>query len=186
MNSFSRSSRRSPRATTCARLRPGEALLTNDPYSGGQHLNDFVLFTPIFAGDELVAFSASIGHHLDVGGGAAGPNAAAGDIFSEGLRIPLLRFNLERDLGTGILEQMIRANVRPPDLVMGDVYAQIAANRTGETRLLEMIERFGLERVLREASAVQDYSERLAREAISRHSRRRLRSRGLGRRQRLQ
>ncbi len=148
-------------------LRPGEALLTNDPYSGGQHLNDFVLFTPIFARDELVAFGASIGHHLDVGGGAAGPNAAAGDIFSEGLRIPLLRFNLASDLGTGILEQMIRANVRPPDLVMGDVYAQIAANRTGETRLLEMIERFGLESVLRAASAVQDYSERLAHEAIS-------------------
>ncbi|RIK39383.1 MAG: methylhydantoinase, partial [Chloroflexi bacterium] len=148
-------------------LRPGEALLTNDPYSGGQHLNDFVLFTPIFSEDDLIAFSASIGHHLDVGGGAAGPNAAAGDIFSEGLRIPLLKLNLERDLGSGILEEMIRANVRPPNLVMGDVYAQVAANRTGETRLLELVERFGLGRVLEAARAVQDYSERLARAAIA-------------------
>jgi N-methylhydantoinase B len=167
MNSFSTVFQAFAERHDVRSLRPGEALLTNDPYSGGQHLNDFVLFTPIFSQGELVAFSASIGHHLDVGGGAAGPNASAGDIFSEGLRIPLLRLNLANDLGTGILEEMIRANVRPPDLVMGDVYAQIAANRTGETRLLELIERFGLERVRAAASALQDYSERLAREAVS-------------------
>ena len=97
-------------------IRPGEALITNDPYNGGQHLNDFVLFTPIFAGRELVAYSASIGHHIDVGGGAAGPNARATEVIQEGLRIPLLKFDLERDLGTGMLEQFIRLNVRPPDL----------------------------------------------------------------------
>ena len=62
---------------------------------------------------------------------------------------------------------MIRANVHPPDLVMGDVYAQITTNRTGETRLVEMIERFGLERVRDAASALQDYSERLARDAVA-------------------
>jgi N-methylhydantoinase B len=175
MNSFSTVFEAFARRFDVRAIRPGEALLTNDPYSGGQHLNDFVLFTPIFARDretsagegQLVAFSASIGHHLDVGGGAAGPNAAAGDIFSEGLRLPLLKLNLANDLGEGILEEMIRANVRPPDLVMGDVYAQIAANRTGETRLIDLVERFGLERVLAAARAVQDYSERLAREAIA-------------------
>ena len=167
MNSFSTVFEAFARRHEVHAMRPGEALLTNDPYSGGQHLNDFVLFTPIFAGDALVAFAASIGHHLDVGGGAAGPNAGAGDIFSEGLRIPLLRLNLATDLGSGILEEMIRANVRPPDLVMGDVYAQIAANRTGEARLLELIERFGLARVRTAAGALQDYSERLAREAIA-------------------
>jgi N-methylhydantoinase B len=166
MNSFSTVFEAFAQKYDVRSMKPGEALLTNDPYNGGQHLNDFVLFTPIFADDELVAFGASIGHHLDVGGGAAGPNATAGDIFSEGLRIPLLRLNLERDLGSGLLEQMIRANVRPPDLVMGDVYAQIAANRTGETRLLELIERFELYRVLAAAGELQDYSERLARAAI--------------------
>jgi N-methylhydantoinase B len=166
MNSFSTVFEAFAKKHDVRSMGPGEALLTNDPYSGGQHLNDFVLFTPIFANGELVAFGASIGHHLDVGGGAAGPNATAGDIFSEGLRIPLLRLNLERDLGSGLLEQMIRANVRPPDLVMGDVYAQIAANRTGETRLLELIKRFELYRVLAAAGELQDYSERLARAAI--------------------
>ena len=147
-------------------MRPGEALITNDPYSGGQHLNDFILFTPIFHGGRLVAFSASLGHHIDVGGGAAGPNARATDVYSEGLRIPPLRFDLEKDLGDGMLEQFIRINVRPPDLVMGDIYAQVAANRTGEARFVEMLERFGEETVLAGASALQDYSEALAREAI--------------------
>lgn len=146
---------------------PTEALITNDPYSGGQHLNDFVLFTPIFFDGTLAGYSASIGHHIDVGGGAAGPNSAAGDIFSEGVRIPLIRFDLERDLGDGVFEQMLRGNVRPPDLVLGDVYAQIAANKTGEARLLELVERFGLERVLEAGSMLQDYSERLARAAIA-------------------
>ncbi|HKG25379.1 MAG TPA: hydantoinase B/oxoprolinase family protein, partial [Thermomicrobiales bacterium] len=96
-----------------------------------------------------------------------GPNAAAGDIFSEGLRIPLIRFDLDRDMGDGVLEQMIRGNVRPPDLVLGDVYAQIAANRVGETRLLELIARYGADTVRDVSAAVQDYSERLARRAIA-------------------
>ena len=166
MNSFSTVFDAFNRRYDLTTLLPNEGLITNDPYSGGQHLNDFVLFTPIYFQNEIVAYSASIGHHIDVGGGAAGPNAAAGDIFSEGLRIPLIRFDLDRDMGDGVLEQMIRGNVRPPDLVLGDVYAQIAANKTGETRLLELIERFGQEQVAAAARSLQDYSERLAREAI--------------------
>ena len=166
MNSFSTVFEAFAKRYDLSTIRRNEALLTNDPYSGGQHLNDFVLFTPIFHEDELIAYSASIGHHIDVGGGAAGPNASAGDIFAEGLRIPLIRFELDRDMGSGVLEQMIRGNVRPPDMVLGDVYAQITANKTGETRLLELIERFGKEQVLTAAHEVQAYSERLAREAI--------------------
>ena len=166
MNSFGLVFEAFARRYDLSDMRPGEALITNDPYSGGQHLNDFILFTPIFHGGRLVAFSASLGHHIDVGGGAAGPNARATDIYSEGLRIPPLRFDLEKDLGDGMLEQFIRINVRPPDLVMGDIYAQVAANRTGEARFVEMLERFGEETVLAGASALQDYSEALAREAI--------------------
>jgi N-methylhydantoinase B len=167
MNSFGMVFEAFARRHDLSTIRPGEGLITNDPYSGGQHLNDIILFTPIFNGDRLVAFSASLGHHIDIGGGAAGPNARAIDVFSEGLRIPPLRFDLERDLGNGMLEQFIRLNVRPPDLVMGDIYAQVAANRTGETRFLELLGRFGEAPVLDAAAALQDYSEHLAREAIS-------------------
>ena len=146
-------------------IRRQEGLITNDPYNGGQHLNDIVIFTPIFFRGEVLAYAASLGHHIDIGEGAAGPNARATDVYSEGLRIPPTRFDTE-DLGPGILEQFLRANVRAPDLVMGDIYAQLAANRTGERRFLEMLERFGVETVAEAARELQDYSERLAREAI--------------------
>jgi N-methylhydantoinase B len=149
-------------------LQPGEGLITNDPYRGGQHLNDFVLFTPIHHAGELAGFSASIGHHIDVGGGAAGPAAAATEVFQEGLRLPLLRFDVERDLGDGgWLAETIGANVRVPDLVVGDVRAQVAANRTGATRYLDLIERFGPERVRAAGRQLQDYSERLTRRVIA-------------------
>ncbi|MGX7709509.1 hydantoinase B/oxoprolinase family protein [Methylobacterium sp. Gmos1] len=166
MNSFGKVFEAFARRFDLSTIRPNEGLITNDPYSGAQHLNDIVLFTPVFFRGKLVAFSASLGHHIDVGGGAAGPNASATDVFSEGLRIPLSRFDVERDLGDGLLEQFIRINVRPPDQVMGDIYAQMAANRTGEARFIEMLERFGAETVLAGAAELQDYSERLAREAI--------------------
>ena len=166
MNSFGKVFEAFGRRYDLSCIQPGEALITNDPYSGGQHLNDFVLFTPIFVEGELTAYSASIGHHIDVGGGAAGPNTRATEVIQEGLRIPLLKFDLERDLGDGMLEQFIRLNVRPPDLVMGDVYAQIAANKTGETRFLELVERFGKGAVLETAFELQNYSERLTRALI--------------------
>lgn len=169
MNSFGLVWRAFSERYDLAGLGPGEGLMTNDPYRGGQHLNDFVLFTPIHDGDELVGFSASIGHHIDVGGGAAGPNTSATEIFQEGLRMPLLRFEVDRDLGPGgWLADMIEANVRVPDLVIGDVRAQIAANRTGAARFLELVQRFGRERVLLAAGELQRYSERLARDVIER------------------
>lgn len=166
MNSFGKVFEAFARRFDLSDIRPNEGLITNDPYSGAQHLNDIVLFTPVFHGAELVAFSASLGHHIDVGGGAAGPNASATDVYSEGLRIPLSRFDIDRDLGEGLLEQFIRINVRPPDQVMGDIYAQLAANRTGAARFNEMLDRFGVETVMAGAAELQDYSERLAREAI--------------------
>lgn len=166
MNSFGKVFEAFAKKFDLSTIQPNEGLITNDPYSGAQHLNDIVLFTPVFYRNRLVAFSASLGHHIDVGGGAAGPNASATDVYSEGLRIPLSRFNVETDLGDGLLEQFIRINVRPPDQVMGDIYAQLAANRTGESRFNEMLERFGEETVLTCAAELQDYSERLARDAI--------------------
>jgi N-methylhydantoinase B len=166
MNSFGKVFEAFAERYDLANIRPGEAMITNDPYSGGQHLNDFILFTPIFFRSGLVAYSASLGHQIDVGGGAAGPNAQATEVYQEGLRIPPVKFELERDLGRGILEQFIRFNVRQSDQVMGDVYAQVAANKTGEARFVELSERFGIDVVLEAGAEVQDYSERLTRDAI--------------------
>ncbi|WP_151180066.1 hydantoinase B/oxoprolinase family protein [Hypericibacter terrae] len=166
MNSFGKVFEAFAKRYDLSTIRPNEALITNDPYSGAQHLNDIILFTPVFYRGRLVAFAAALGHHIDIGGGAAGPNAGASDVYSEGLRIPLCRFDVERDLGGGLLEQFIRINVRTPDQVMGDIHAQFASARTGEVRLIEMLDRFGEETVLGAAAELQDYSERRAREAI--------------------
>jgi N-methylhydantoinase B len=148
-------------------IRPEESLITNDPYSGAQHLNDIIIFSPIFHAGSVVAFAASLGHHIDVGGGAAGPNAQALDVYSEGLRIPPLKFSRERDMGEGMLEQFIRINVRAPDQVAGDLHAQLAANHTGEVRFLEMLDRFGEATVLEAVEKLQSYSEQLTRQAIA-------------------
>src|SRR5687767_8214827 len=74
-----------------AELQPGEGYVLNDPYAGGHHLNDIILFTPIYHRDELIGFSGSLAHHLDIGGGAAGMNSRATDIYQEGLRLPPMK-----------------------------------------------------------------------------------------------
>jgi len=148
-------------------LSPEEGFLTNDPYSGGQHLHDIILFTPIFFKDELMGFSGSIAHHLDMGGGAPGPVAYATEIFQEGFRIPPLKVNLAKDLQGGNVEKLLAANVRVPEKVIGDFNAQIAACRTGERRLIEMAEKYGPDLVKEGMKAIQNYSERLVRKEIS-------------------
>lgn len=149
-------------------LTPDDALLMNDPYSGGQHLQDIYLFTPIFIGDRLVALAASTAHHVDIGGGSPGLNAGATELYQEGLRLPLARFSVSRDWHDGFVERIIRANVRVPDLVLGDLNAQFAANHTAAKRVGELMDRYGVDESLAAMDALKDYSERRTRDAISR------------------
>ncbi|MFG3254924.1 hydantoinase B/oxoprolinase family protein [Streptomyces sp. NPDC048172] len=150
-------------------LTEDDALLMNDPFSGGQHLQDIYLFTPVFADGELIAFAASVAHHVDIGGGSPGLNATATEIYQEGLRLPLSRFSVSRDWGPGgFVQEIIRANVRVPELVIGDLNAQFAANRTATTRLLEATRRFGTADCLAAMDALKDYAERRTRAALSR------------------
>ncbi|HEY3687393.1 MAG TPA: hydantoinase B/oxoprolinase family protein [Streptosporangiaceae bacterium] len=151
-----------------AALTPDDALLMNDPYGGGQHMQDIYLFTPIFAGGDLVAFAASVAHHVDIGGGHAGLNAEATEIYQEGLRLPMARFSVSRDWNGGFVERIIRANVRVPDLVIGDLNAQFAANTTAHRRLTQLIGRYGAADALAAMDELKDYSERRFRDAIGR------------------
>jgi N-methylhydantoinase B len=169
MNSFSLAFEEMAQEYDLTSFRAGEAVITNDPYRGGQHLNDIILFTPIFAADgALAGFAGSIGHHIDIGGGAAGPNSAATDLAAEGLCLPMLRIDLERDLvPEGLVGRIVRANVRSPGLVMGDLTAQIAANQTGAANLLALHAKYGEELVAEAMSEIMDYSERLMRTAIA-------------------
>jgi len=153
-----------------ATLRPDDALLMNDPYSGGQHLQDIYLFTPIFAGETLVAFGATTAHHVDLGGAHAGISAHATELFQEGLRLPLSRFSVSRDFDAphGFVRKMIAANVRVPDAVIGDLRAQFAANNTATRRLTDLMARHGVTTCLEAMDALKDYSEARVRDAVAR------------------
>ncbi|RJG44898.1 hydantoinase B/oxoprolinase family protein [Mesorhizobium sp. DCY119] len=146
---------------------PDDFILLNDPYSGGQHLNDIILFTPIFFDKKLIAWSGSTAHHLDIGGGTVGVNVAAIELIQEGIVIPPVRGNIHRDWNGGTIERMIFANIRTPDIGRGDMDAQFAANRIGAERVLDLVRRYGIDHVTEAMSEVLDYSERRMRAAIA-------------------
>lgn len=145
----------------------GQFIILNDPYSGGQHLNDIIVFSPIFWEGELLAWAGSTAHHLDIGGGSAGVNTAARELLQEGVVIPPLLLDLERDWKGGSFERFFFANIRTPEIGRGDMDAQFAANFVGEQRILALAKRYGVA-TLREAMAeTLNYSERRMRAAIS-------------------
>jgi len=156
----------------CAALYPIDTLeeddffAINDPYSGGQHLQDVFLFHPIFVAGKVIGFSASVAHHLDLGGGSPGLNPFAADVYAEGLIIPPMKWNMKRDWHGGNFERLLRANVRVPHQTMGDFDAQMAANAIGAARIKELAARYGAEKVTAVMAALQDYSESRMRAAI--------------------
>ncbi|MED5573174.1 MAG: hydantoinase B/oxoprolinase family protein, partial [Pseudomonadota bacterium] len=144
-----------------------EAYVTNNPYENGQHLNDIIFILPVFFEDKLVAFTGSVCHHLELGGAVAGSNADATDLYQEGIIIPTMKIDIERDLGDGPVEQFIRANVRLPDTIIGDFHAQISAVLRGRQLLQELFARYGVPLVHACMKEMQDYSERMLRAAIA-------------------
>lgn len=146
---------------------PDSAILLNDPYAGGQHLNDFILFQPIFLDGELLGWAGNTAHHLDVGGGGAGINIDASELIQEGIVIPPLLIDVRRDLQGGAIERLLFANVRTPDLGRGDFYAQLAANRTGIERMQELASRAGVATLKRAMEETLLYAERRMRAAIA-------------------
>ena len=147
-------------------LEEGDFLVINDPYSGGQHLQDVFFFHPIFWEGRVIGFAASVAHHLDLGGGSPGLNPDARDLYAEGLIIPPMKINTARDWNGGGFQRLLRANVRVPAQTMGDFDAQIAANAVGVLRVQEMVRRYGPEKIAATMAALQDYSETRMRAAI--------------------
>lgn len=143
-----------------------DVLLINDPYSGGQHLQDVFIFHPIRVGGRIIGYAASVAHHLDLGGGAPGLNPAAADVYAEGLIIPPMKINMRTDWHGGGFKRLIAANVRVPHQTMGDFDAQMAANAVGVMRVQELAQRYGVEKVQAAMAALQDYSETRMRAAI--------------------
>ena len=134
-------------------LRPGDVLLTNDPWDGTGHLNDFTVVTPVFrsasgsatdsaTGHTCVALFAATSHIADVGGRGFGPDA--NDLFEEGLRVPI-SYLFKAGQRDETLMTLIAANVRDPVVAEGDLYSLTACNDTGAAALLEVMDDFGID-----------------------------------------
>ncbi len=122
-------------------LKDGDILITNDPWKGTGHLFDLTVVTPIFLDGRAVALFASTTHVVDIGG--LGVSAEGRQIYHEGLYIPLMYLARAGQMNDDLLG-MVRANVREPVQVIGDIYALIACNEKGGTRLVEMMREFKL------------------------------------------
>lgn len=147
-------------------LTQGDVIILNDPYAGGMHLPDIFMFKPIFHDGELRGFSVVIAHHGDVGGRVPGSNASdSTEIFQEGLRIPPLKL-YNSGAPDRSLFALIRKNVRLPDMVIGDLQAQLATCNVGERALLNLLKKHGVDALGRYFDALLDYGERLTRQAI--------------------
>lgn len=149
-------------------IHPGDVFIANDPYlASGQHLPDIYVIEPIFSGERLCGWATTIAHHADIGGLVPGSNSiGATEIHQEGLRLPFLKL-VDRGVENAMLIDIVAANVRVPDQVIGDLRAQMAAARAGVRGLGALLTRYGAETVSRYGDALQDYAETLARKAIS-------------------
>jgi N-methylhydantoinase B len=129
-------------------IAPGDVFVSNHPYDAGlPHVSDMGFVAPIFADGKLIGFSGSIAHKADIGGTMPGSTSAtATEIFHEGLLLPPLRFKSGGKMLPDI-ERLILANTRQPELVAGDIGAQVAATEMGVARMEELATRFGAQNV---------------------------------------
>ena len=130
--------RRFPPAT----MKPGDVFLTNDPWKGTGHLHDITMVTPTFRKGRIVALFACTVHVVDIGG--LGLTADGRQVYHEGLYVPIMPLTTDGVVNEWFLE-IVRANVREPVQVVGDIYSLIACNDIGCERLVEMMDEFGLE-----------------------------------------
>lgn len=146
--------------------RPGDAVLCNDPYSGGSHLPDMTLLTGAFSDGKLIGFAASRVHWPDIGGSSPGSSAVTDEIIKEGLRLPPVKI-LRAGTVNEELWSVLFANVRVPNDRVGDFKAQIAGNARGVGRMEGLARRYGAGVFAGILDATQAYSQRLIEDVIA-------------------
>jgi N-methylhydantoinase B len=149
-------------------MEPGDVVILNDPFSGGTHLPDLTMVSPVYpAGARSPLFYvANRAHHADIGGMSPGSLPLSTEIFQEGFRIPPVKLAAGKRMQKDVLA-LILANVRTPQEREGDLTAQVAANRIGERRMLEVCGKYGTDEVLRYAEELKGYAERMTRAAVA-------------------
>jgi N-methylhydantoinase B len=148
-------------------IEPGDVFMHNDPYSGATHGPDVAFVVPAFHRGELTGFAVTTAHHLDIGAHTPGSGGIvdAIDCYAEGLRFQAIKV-YEAGKRNQQVWNMLRTNIRLPDLVLGDMDAQIAAARIGAQRYIELIELHGLPMIVAASEDMFDSSERKMRSAI--------------------
>ena len=147
-------------------LHDGDVVIMNDPYNGGQHNPDVICIVPVIHQGETVALAVSLAHHQDVGGRTPGSNPTdATDVFEEGLCIPPLKL-YEGGRMSPVIEAFIRRNVRYPDLIFGDLNAQVACGLTAAGEMIALILKYGREVILAAMAELLDRAEMQTRSHI--------------------
>ncbi len=141
-------------------MKPGDVFMYNDPYRGGTHLPDLTFIRPVFWEGEVVSFTVSKGHWLDVGGSTPGSmDSLATEIYQEGQDVPPTKI-----IDGGVPQQDVinnlMSNIRVPLESGGDMWAQIAGTQTGEKRMHELMEKYGSDVVLSAMQETIDHTER--------------------------
>ena len=143
-------------------LYPEDVLITNDPWLGTGHLNDISVAMPIFYKDKFIGFVANVAHHDDIGGSSS-PHAS--EHFEEGLLIPIVKL-MEKGRGNPAVEDIIKANVRSPEINMGDLSAQIASLHAGSAKICELLKEEGLDDLEYLSQEIIERSESAMRQSI--------------------
>lgn len=149
-------------------LEPGDVIMHNDPYGGASHGPDIGFCVPVFLGRKLIGFSVTTAHHLDVGAltpGSCGIVDAV-DTYAEGLQFKAIKI-VAKGRRNEAVWQILRGNIRAPDLVVGDMEAQIAAAEIGAARFRALVQQYGEKTFQGAFEDLMDYSERLMRKAIA-------------------
>jgi N-methylhydantoinase B len=123
-------------------MQPGDVFITNDPWKGTGHLHDFTVVTPVFRRQRLVALFASTCHVIDIGGRGMGPDAR--QVYEEGLYVPIMRFASAAGTNETLLD-IVKANVREPVQVIGDIFSLVGCNEVGGRRLIKMMDEFNID-----------------------------------------
>lgn len=147
-------------------IHPGDVFLVNDPYRGGTHFNDTRVVLPVFYEDKLIALMQTNGHWADVGGSNPGSfDITAKEHYGEGIRIPPIRIVSKGKYLKDVVNVLVM-NMRIPEERVGDLRSQIEAAKVGQTQLLEIVKKYGIDTTLTAFKEVQDYVERLTRAKV--------------------
>jgi N-methylhydantoinase B len=148
------------REIPASEIEEGDVILHNDPYRGGLHTPEHTFFKPIFVESELMGFAVAIGHIQEVGGMVPGGFCGeATEIFHEGIRVPPIKIK-KRGQDSVEVWKLLLANVRTPRANYGDLCALIAAVDLGESRTVQVIEKYGKALFRETIRDLLDYSER--------------------------